>query len=85
MHSSAGSTKSNRAKTRRMRIISRHSEVDETLFGTPSKGAKNVNVNNNDGGMFATDYNPQKKSSGLRKPKKETVQVITKDLIRNLM
>jgi len=60
--------------------------VDESLFG--GKPAQNTNNGNNapPTDMFSNDYRPApQRKSGTRKPKKETVQVITKDLIRNLM
>ena len=84
LHSSAGSTKSNRARTRQYRVLSRKSQVDETLFGSPSKPAQNMCMEPAEE-IFAADIKPRQNRSGFRKPKKETVQVITKDLIRNLM
>lgn len=87
MHSSAGSTRSNRAKTRQYRTVSHKSQVDESLFGQPSKPTHNINNSNTMvDDMFATEPQPaRQRRSGNKKPKKETVQVITKDLIRNLM
>lgn len=88
MHSSAGSSKSTRAKTRQYRTVSHKSQVDESLFGQPTKAKApsrpTSNTANED--IFSTNFqSQQQRKSGTKKPKKETVQVITKDLIRNLM
>lgn len=85
MHSSAGSTRSNRTKTRQYRTVSHKSQIDESLFGQSSKPVRNMNNSNTFAeDMFATEPQPQRRISN-KKPKKETVQVITKDLIRNLI
>lgn len=88
MHSSAGSSKSTRAKNRQYRTVSHKSQVDESLFGQPTKAKApsrpTSNTANED--IFSTNFqSQQQRKSGTKKPKKETVQVITKDLIRNLM
>jgi len=85
MHSSAGSTRSNRTKTRQYRTVSHKSQIDESLFGQSCKPVRNMNNSNTFAeDMFATEPQPQRRISN-KKPKKETVQVITKDLIRNLI
>ena len=83
-HSSTGSSRSNRARTRQYRTVSHKSQVDESLFGQTNKPAKNRNNSHivEEEDIFTA---PPQRKSGTRKPKKETVQVITKDLIRNLM
>ncbi|XP_013412315.1 cilia- and flagella-associated protein 45-like [Lingula anatina] len=85
-HSSASSA-SRRAKTKNYRVVSYTSQVDESLFGTPNKAAQRDLKGYSDGNDYlfqeSEPRSAKKKSSG--KNKKETVQVITKDLIRNLI
>ena len=76
---------SRRAKTRQYYKVANTSQVDESLFGTgkprPQKNQGDVRAET------PIEAEAKQRHSGRRKskPKKETVQVITKDLIRNLV
>lgn len=93
--SSASSSSSRRAKTRNYRVVSHTSQVDETLFGVPNhveqrnQMIKEKMNNVRDEGIsieeLARERSAKRKNSKRGKKDKETVQVITKDLIRNLM
>jgi len=77
---SQASTRSNgsRIKSRRYRVTSHTSQVDESLFGTRSTSAPNER-NNNEPAAVKT------KTRTTSAPKKqEVIQVITKDMIRKL-
>merc|ERR1712142_403728 len=83
---STSSTGSRRGKTRQYYTVSKTSNVDESLFGTPNNNSKTKSNAYNDlsDDPFASKRTP--KGSGRRKSDgKETVKVITKDLIRNLI
>lgn len=86
------SSSSRRAKTRSYHKIAHTSQVDESLFGTPHKDTligdrKNASLDNNieEQARKRSANRKNKKNSGNSHGKKETVQVITKDLIRNLI
>lgn len=93
--SSASSSSSRRAKTRNYRVVSHTSQVDETLFGVPNhveqrnQMIKEKMDNVRDEGIsieeLARERSAKRKNSKRGKKDKETVQVITKDLIRNLI
>lgn len=94
--SSASSSSSRRAKTRNYRVVSHTSQVDETLFGVPNHvGQRNQMLKEKDDNVkdegisieeLARERSAKRKNSKRgKKSDKETVQVITKDLIRNLM
>lgn len=90
-HSSASSA-SRRAKTKNYRVVSHSSQVDENLFGKPTHVEKRQEMleekwTNDDLSIeqLARDRSAKRKSKGKKNKNKETVQVITKDLIRNLM
>ncbi|XP_041373036.1 cilia- and flagella-associated protein 45-like [Gigantopelta aegis] len=84
---SSASSASRRAKTRQYRTVSHHSQVDESLFGdrnqnnqkncAPLDNPQEVNIQKQ-----ARDRNRKKRTPYQNK---ETVQIITKDLIRNLI
>jgi len=81
---SASSQASNRSsgsriKSRRLKLTSHTSQVDESLFGTKrTTSAPNERNNNN-------DISPKQSSRTNSAPKKqEVIQVITKDMIRKL-
>lgn len=88
MPGSSASSGSRRGKTRQYRVVSQTSQIDESLFGqSKSNKARKEKLQE----QWASDSAPierqaqarQKKRSG--KMGKEWVQVITKDLIRNLV
>lgn len=89
-HSSASSR---RGKTRNYRVVSNTSQIDENLFGKPSHVEKRQELleqkwANDDISIeqLARERSAKRNSkNGKKKNSKETVQVITKDLIRNLM
>lgn len=89
--SSASSSSSRRAKTRNYRVVSHTSQVDETLFGAPNHVEQRNQMlkDKMDQGIsieeLARERSAKRKNSNRGKNDKETVQVITKDLIRNLM
>lgn len=66
-----------RFKSRRYRVISHTSEVDETLFGTHRSSSAPHERNNTKGTFPTTRTNSAPK-------KQEVIQVITKDMIRKL-
>ena len=85
-----GSTVSRRAQTRHYHVVSHTSQVDESLFGDHNRNKQIKNRGKNMGGgngetsierEAARRSAKNKRKSGSNK---ETVQVITKDLIRNL-
>ncbi|CAH1796262.1 unnamed protein product [Owenia fusiformis] len=82
---SAGSSQSRRAKTRQYRTVSYTSQIDESLFG----GAKPTEQRNDPlrdkNEVIIERQAAQRKKNRKSKNNKETVQVITKDLIRNLI
>ncbi|XP_064651081.1 cilia- and flagella-associated protein 45-like isoform X1 [Lineus longissimus] len=90
------SSAARRAKSRQYRVVSNSSQVDECLFGTPNRvqqrkdmlDSKWKNDTNEETNIEseARERSANRKSNGKKKKsKKETVQVITKDLIRNLI
>ncbi|XP_046553089.1 cilia- and flagella-associated protein 45-like isoform X2 [Haliotis rubra] len=89
----SSSSSSKRAKTRQYRVISNTSQVDESLFGQPSRVAKrNEMLKDMWNGERTQDVSletlAKQRNDKRRKGKpsnRETVQVITKDLIRNLI
>ncbi|XP_046342077.1 cilia- and flagella-associated protein 45-like isoform X2 [Haliotis rufescens] len=90
---SSTSSASKRAKTRQYRVISNTSQIDESLFGQPNRVAKrNEMLKDMWTGERTQDVSletlAKQRSDKRRKGKssnRETVQVITKDLIRNLI
>jgi len=82
--SHTGSSASRRAKTRQYYKVANTSQVDESLFGgqKPKPQADRVDVRTE---TPIEQQARQRSSKRNKKPKKETVQVITKDLIRNLV
>ncbi|XP_074652941.1 cilia- and flagella-associated protein 45-like isoform X2 [Tubulanus polymorphus] len=97
--SSYGSSGSRRAKTRQYRVISHTSNVDETLFGMPhhiqqrnqmlAEKWQNTDADSSNVDSIEKQARDRSAKRGIKSkklsPKKETVQVITKDLIRNLV
>lgn len=88
------SSSSRRAKTRQYRMVAPTSQVDESLFGehhSTQKRHQKVEDRNreeaphNNIEQQAAERSQQRRSGGKAKTKKATVQVITKDLIRNLI
>ncbi|XP_073465720.1 cilia- and flagella-associated protein 45 isoform X1 [Aquarana catesbeiana] len=78
---SSGSHASHRSKARKYRIKALSSEIDESLFGTKQQPAKD------DTPIVQTAENRQRKtvSAPTRGRKPETIQIITSDLIRDLV
>lgn len=87
---SSSSASSRRGKTKSYRVVSNTSQVDESLFGQPNHVTKRQEMLEN---KWSNDDNRiedmarQRSANRNKKNKKnkETVQVITKDLIRNLI
>ena len=85
------SSGSRRAKTKHYRAVAARSQVDESLFGTPHKDQhRNEKLAREQGDAEVTRIEKQAQDrnarrSGGKSKNRETVQVITKDLIRNLM
>ncbi|XP_033641506.1 cilia- and flagella-associated protein 45-like [Asterias rubens] len=80
---SAGSNGSRHANTRKYFTVSKNSSVDESLFGTAPNAKQRQNETKSEEVVLQTQS-----AGGQRRrtqKKKETVQVITKDLIRNLI
>ncbi|XP_033758480.1 cilia- and flagella-associated protein 45-like isoform X2 [Pecten maximus] len=90
--SQTSSASSRRGKTKNYRTVSNHSQIDESLFGAPNHVSKRQEMlqdkwNNNQEitiEQMARERSSKRKN-GNGKKGKETVQVITKDLIRNLI
>lgn len=90
--SGTGSKSSQRARTRQYRTVSHKSHVDEALFGASNKSSHRQGPVDNrwvEGDLSEPnpaflDYSAAGPGTS-GKPKKQTVQVITKDLIRNLV
>lgn len=81
---SAGSSGSRHAATKKYFRVNKTSSVDESLFGTPNAVARNRQKDS----KSAEPVLEMQPSRGQKKTpvkKKEVVQVITKDLIRNLI
>lgn len=82
------SSGSRRARTRQYHVVAHTSQVDESLFGTPNNKKETWNGNS---GEPAIEAQARERSAQREKKKrknknnKESVQVITKDLIRNLI
>ncbi|KAK6173521.1 hypothetical protein SNE40_016954 [Patella caerulea] len=91
--SSSASSATRRAKTRQYRVVSHHSQVDETLFGESDHVTKRNEMLKDKWANGGTDIQKQANERNIRrksggkngKNNRETVQVITKDLIRNLV
>lgn len=88
---SSSSASSKRGKTRNYRVVSNTSQIDESLFGQPNHVTKRQEMLEN---KWSSEENriedmarerSAKRNKKNSKKNKETVQVITKDLIRNLM
>lgn len=84
------SSSSRRARTRSYHKVAHTSQVDESLFGTSHKDVLLTEKRNGQGDEIhietqAQQRNTNRKRRGNPNGKKETVQVITKDLIRNLI
>ncbi|XP_060572410.1 cilia- and flagella-associated protein 45-like isoform X2 [Ruditapes philippinarum] len=87
---SSSSASSRRGKTKNYRVVSNTSQVDESLFGQPNHVTKRQEMANNKNNQETTIEDIARERSAKRnnrnsKKNKETVQVITKDLIRNLI
>ncbi|WAR05574.1 CFA45-like protein [Mya arenaria] len=88
---SSSSASSRRGKTKSYRVVSNHSQIDESLFGQPNHVAKRQELLENkwSGGDNRIEDLARERSARRnkknKKNNKETVQVITKDLIRNLI
>lgn len=88
MPGSSASSGSRRGKTRQYRVVSQTSQIDESLFGQ-SKSNKPRKEKQQE--RWASDSAPIERQAQARKKNrsgkmgKEWVQVITKDLIRNLV
>jgi len=84
---SVTSSGSRRARTRQYHVVAHTSQVDESLFGTPHKDKlKNGGPPGPDIEQVARERSAKRlKNKKGNKNNKETVQVITKDLIRNLI
>jgi len=76
------SSGSRRARTRQYHTVATTSQVDESLFGNSAKkqapGGDPLTIER----QAEARISKRKSSSG---PKREVVQLVTKDLIRNLM
>lgn len=77
-----------RSKTRQYRVVSNTSQIDESLFGkSNSEKLRNEMLKD----KWETHSAPierqakERKNNRNKKPKKETIRIITKDLIRSLM
>ena len=88
---SHSSSSSRRGKTKNYRVVSNTSQIDENLFGKPTHIEKRQEMleqkwSNDDISIeqLARDRSAKRKTKNSKK-NKETVQVITKDLIRNLI
>ena len=86
---SASTHSSSRARTRQYRTVAHTAQVDECLFGAPNHDTQRRQLLEE---KWREQDSPiveeaRERSAGRKKNKKakETVQVITKDLIRNLM
>ncbi|KAL8592950.1 hypothetical protein ACOMHN_050777 [Nucella lapillus] len=86
---SSASSGSRRGKTRQYRTVSYTSQVDEALFGESGTEKKRQQLlqdrRANQGGAPIEQEAQQRKNNRNGKTNKETVQIITKDLIRNLI
>ena len=87
------SSGSRRAKTKHYRAVAANSQVDESLFGTPHREQRRQQMLDRQLGEIpevtiereARERIIKRSAGKNKKPARETVQVITKDLIRNLM
>jgi len=70
------------------------SEVDESLFGFSTAFNNNANRQTKNGGIGETplereaaerDKGKRRNNDTMKQPKKETVQVVTRDLVRSLV
>ncbi|XP_072049363.1 cilia- and flagella-associated protein 45-like [Amphiura filiformis] len=85
---SAGSSTSSarRAKTRQYYTVSKTSNVDESLFGEPNKAARSRAQNSPTQEVVNTQRgSPSSSAKNSKRKEKKEIQVITKDLIRNLI
>ena len=85
---SSASSGSRRGKTRQYRTLSHTSNVDEALFGQSNTQKMRQQMLEDrwaNGGAPIEREAQQRRNNRSGKSKKETVQVITKDLIRSLM
>lgn len=91
---SSSSASSRRGKTKNYRVVSNTSQVDESLFGKPNHVTQRQDMLSNKwAGNINDDITLEqmarersaKRNRKNNKKNKETVQVITKDLIRNLI
>jgi len=84
---SQASSSSRRARTRQYHVVAHTSQVDESLFGTPHKDkVRNGAPPPADIEQAARERSAKRlRNKKGNKHNKETVQVITKDLIRNLI
>lgn len=82
---SGGSSQSRRARTRQYRTVSYTSQVDEDLFGAPQQQRSTMPQDTAGDVVIERQAADRKKNRRKGKNNKETVQVITKDLIRNLI
>lgn len=87
------SSGSRRAKTKHYRAVAANSQVDESLFGTPHREQKRQQMLDRQLGEIpevtiereARERIIKRSAGKNKKATRETVQVITKDLIRNLI
>jgi len=80
------SSSSRRARTRQYHVVAHTSQVDESLFGTSQKDKQKNGGPGPDIEQLARERSAKRlKNKKGNKHNKETVQVITKDLIRNLI
>lgn len=85
-HASSGSR---RGQTRHYYRVAAKSQVDESLFGA----GRNASAGQGKGAGFGdtttvereAEERNRRRQSGRQDGRKETIQVVTKDLIRNLM
>jgi len=83
---SQASSSSRRARTRQYHVVAHTSQVDESLFGTPHKDKARNGAPPADIEQVARERSAKRlRNKKGNKHNKETVQVITKDLIRNLI
>ncbi|XP_031566387.1 cilia- and flagella-associated protein 45-like [Actinia tenebrosa] len=80
---SAGSSGSRRCYTRQYRTINKTSTVDESLFGSPQK-TRPRDVQGEEELLLSRKKSPIGKGRSRNPDEPETIQVITKDLIRRL-
>lgn len=85
-HASSGSR---RGQTRHYYRVAAKSQIDESLFGAGRNGSAGQGKGAGFGDTTTVEREAEERNrrrqSGRQDGRKETIQVVTKDLIRNLM